>query len=189
MPAPGSWMLCRRLTDDSIAIDCQHFTAPPMKVDPDWMHPVIHDLGLLQDFLSQLTDQRLKMELTIGMDEQVARIGAQLPAGYEFRRAADHDDPGDPGVSLDGEPVSVPDVVGLYATEGYKVLRELGYDVAEAKEIGSAGVDLIVSQDPPGDSPIPPPLTVTITVTWPPPHRSSQPPPDPTTIPPPGFGS
>ena len=187
MPAPGPWMFCRILPDGEPF--CEELTTPVEPVDPDWPDPVIMDLALLQDFVSQLTDQRLKMEVTIALDENVARVGALLPAGYEFRRAATHDFPDDPGVGVDGEPLSVPDVVGLDANEGYKFLRELGYDVAEQKEIVSAGVDLIVSQDPPGDFPAPPPLTVTITIGWPPPHQSSQPPHDPQKIPPPGFDS
>jgi len=187
MPAPGPWMLCHALPDGEIS--CDDLTVPVIPVGPEWQDPPTGELGLLQDFLSQITDQRLKMELSIVLDESVARVGTLLPAGYEFRRAATHDFPDDPVIGADGTPVSVPDVVGLFVTDGYKLLRELGYDVAQEKDRTSPQTDIIVGQDPPADSFVAPPWTVTITVGWGRPPQDPPPPPDPQTIPPPGFDS
>jgi len=168
MPAPGPWMYC--YTPPGGKQTCFDLGVPVKPADPDSPDPVIFkQLGLLQEFLSQVTDETLTTQLAMVLDQAVARIGSQLPAGYEFRRAATHS-----GISLSDlgdlgggpfEPGPLPDVVGMPEALGCGFLREAGYVIAENwQSVPPASDGLIISQFPPGGVIAAPPGTVTITV-------------------------
>lgn len=145
---------------------CVEFGVPLEPVDPNSPDPVIlNQLGRLQEMLAQVSDKRLMMQLSMVLDETVARIGSQLPAGYEFRRAATHDFPEDGFF----DPGPLPNVVGLHEADGVEILRAAGYDVTEEKEpVSSDTEDIILSQLPPGDVITSPPGTVIIRIGRPP---------------------
>ena len=119
---------------------------------------------------SEVTDATLKMQLTQALDEAVARVGPQLPAGYEFRRAARHD------VENEDVAIPVPNVAGALVAAGWSVLNSLGFLVSlqfVATEV-AADDGLIFSQSPEGGTPTVPPGPVTLWV-----HTLFSEPPDP----------
>jgi PASTA domain-containing protein len=103
----------------------------------------------------------------------VERVGASLPAGYEFRREARHD--------LDNEGIAdpLPDVTGLFYVEGWNILHNLGYVVNQENQPTTDDLQgLILSQEPAGGTPDIPPGPVTIWVGSPFPHQPPHIPPD-----------
>jgi hypothetical protein len=163
MPAPGPWTICYTLPDgQQSCFDIPVVVDWPPEIDePD---PVILDqLGRLQALAGQATDGTLKMQLTQALDEAVGRLGAKLPARFEFRRApsvATHDDLGDPDRFT-----VLPDVTGLFDIDGWNTLHNAGYTVKQIPWRVVADLDgVIVSQDPPGGTPDAPPGLVTIWV-------------------------
>ena len=121
MPAPGNWTICLPRPDGQL--DCQDIPVQLGPTDIDIPDPVIRDIleqmGRLQALTSEVTDATLKMQLTQALDEAVARVGPQLPAGYEFRRAARHD------VENEDVAIPVPNVAGALVAAGWSVLNSL----------------------------------------------------------------
>jgi hypothetical protein len=126
MPASSFWVLCLPRPDGSQ--DCQDIPALLSQPDIDIPDPAIKDIidqiGRLQTIVVEVTEPELKMRVSQAIDGAVARVGPQLPAGYEFRRAARHDLGDD---EFPGDPL--PDVTGLFYVDGYNTLAGLGYAV------------------------------------------------------------
>jgi hypothetical protein len=162
MPAPSPWVICWPRPDGQQ--DCQDIPVLLWPPDIDEPDPVIQEIldqiGRLQALAGEVTEPELRMQLTEALDGAVDRVGAGLPAGFEFRRAARHDLPNE-GF---GDPL--PDVRGLFYIEGWNTLHDLGYDVIQKTFVtGAEDLDGIIGdQEPAGGTPDVPPGPVTIWV-------------------------
>ena len=143
----------------------------------DHPDPVILDqIGRLQALASEVTETKLKMQLTLALDAAVERVSPQLPAGFEFLRKATYDLPD--GDLPDG---IVPDVIGKDASTRWSTLSGDGYVVKGKVLPTSADYDgIIIEQDPAGGTRYARSETVTIWTGYVPMDIS-----DPTKFPPP----
>jgi hypothetical protein len=159
MPAPGPWTLC--YTPPGGVRSCSYIPLvaewPDVTDHPD---PVILDqIGRLQALASEVTETKLKMQLTLALDAAVERVSPQLPAGFEFLREATYDLPD--GDLPDG---TVPDVVGKDAGTGWSILSGDGY-VVNPKLLPTRDPDvdgIILYQKPNAGTQYAPSETVTI---------------------------
>ena len=163
MPAPGPWTIC--YTPPGGEQSC--FEIPEVAKWPDDIdHPdpvILDQIGRLQTLASEVTETKLKMQLTMALDQAVDRVSTQLPAGFEFHRAA-------VGVGvLPAEwvtPRPLDDVTGWPEGLGWGDLWSAGYSVViRWTSTGDPAQDeVIVAQDPPAGT-VAEPLGTVVTLT------------------------
>jgi hypothetical protein len=163
MPAPGPWTIC--YTPPGGEQSC--FEIPEVAKWPDDIDqpdPVILDqIGRLQKLASEVTEPKLKMQLTLTLDQAVDRVSAQLPAGFEFHRAS---------VGFGGLPTEwvtprpLDDVTGWPQALGWADLQNTGYTVriSTTSTGDPAQNEIIMAQDPPAGT-VAEPLGTVVTLT------------------------
>jgi hypothetical protein len=165
MPVPGPWTIC--YTPPGGEQSC--FEIPEVAKWPDDIDqpdPVILDqIGRLQKLASEVTETKLKMQLTMALDQAVERVSTQLPAGFEFHRAAVHIGAG----GLPAEwvtPRPLDDVTGWPEGLGWGDLWSAGYSVVimYTSTGDPAQNEVIVAQDPPAGT-VAEPLGTVVTLT------------------------
>jgi hypothetical protein len=163
MPAPGPWNICYTPPGgEQSCFGIPEFVKWPDDIDhPD---PVILDqIGRLQALAGEVTETKLKMQLTMALDQAVDRASAQLPVGFEFSRAA---------VGVGGLPAEwvtprpLDNVAGEPKELGWGDLYITGYTVEIVYTVTEdpAQNEIIVAQDPPAGT-VAEPLGTVVTLT------------------------
>lgn len=161
MSAPGPWRLCH--TPHVGERSC--FDIPLVDDHPDLSdHPdpvILDQIGRLQTLAGEVTEPTLKMQLTMALDQAVDRVSAQLPAGFEFRRAVIG---GLPAEWVTPRPLD--NVTGLPQGLVWGLLRSAGYTVVTVwTSTGDpAKNEVVLAQDPPAGT-VAEPLGTVVTIT------------------------